>query len=219
MDLQQLGRRNVRPPPRLRRQGNRLPMGRPRRHGAVGVMSNWPCDRRSVVLLHLITTIRTPIILPGRAPATTDTIISISTKCSQLSGSSHRYKHTQIYKYVDHAQVAQWTYFSPSQQFSDYLTPPPDDNSDIHTYLSVAPAGDDRCQCHCTDHDFKPPLDLASYWPIHSPTQSHQWPSKCHHIVATPIMGHSCDRCWAATAPSEAAPRTLPTCGNSSATA
>jgi hypothetical protein len=51
---------------------------------------------------------------------------------------------------------------------------------------------------------------------LHSPRR---WPSQCHHIVTTPSMGHSYNLCWAATAPTEAAPCTFPTCGNSSATA
>ena len=51
----------------------------------------------------------------------------------------------------------------------------------------------------------------------HSPRR---WPSQCHHMVTTPTkMGHSYNLCWAATAPTEAAPCTFPTCDHSSATA
>ena len=84
------------------------------------IQMTW-ATHRSVVLLHLITTIRTPTILLGRAPATTKTIISISTECSRLSGSSHRYKHS------NYAQLAQGTYSSPYN------------NSDSDTHPSVTP--------------------------------------------------------------------------------
>ena len=82
------------------------------------IQMTW-ASHRSVVLLHLITTIRTPTILLGRAPATTNIIISISTKCSRLSSASHRYKHS------NYAQVAQGTYSSPYN------------NSDAYTCSSV----------------------------------------------------------------------------------
>ena len=59
---------------------------------------------------------------------------------------------------------------------------PPNDNSNIHTYFSVAPAGDDRCRCYHTGYHLKPPLDLARYWPMQSPTQS--------SVIALPVPSH-----------------------------
>ena len=63
------------------------------------------------------------------------------------------------------------------------LTLPPDDNSDVDTYFSVAPAGDDRGQYYYADYYLKLPPHLARYCPMHSPTQ--------FPVVALPVPSRS----------------------------